>query len=317
MRLWDDQMECLRPEARTWLEMLPSVEDLAGVLPEDDMGRAQALRQAIQTLTSQATVSTLATNSVIPDPGGDLPVRLLVPDTPQAMLLHIHGGGWSTGDPAMSDSSNEHLALTHDLAVLSVDYRLAPEHPYPAAPDDCEAAALWMLEHGQDEWGTDRLLMAGESAGAHLAAVTMLRLRDRHNAVNSVLGANLVFGCYDLRGTPSVYNNGGHPDLLSSSQLLMMTEFFVGHLNADQRRNPDVSPLFGDLRGLPPCLLSVGTADHLLDDSLFMAARLAASECQVELAVYPDAPHGFMALPTKMTDTHKNRLDAWIADLLR
>lgn len=316
MRLWNDAIDANREEARALLEFLPSIEGLDESQHAGPLERAQAVRQAISTLVAQATPSTMAVDSTIAGPGGELPVRLHMPDTPRGMLLHIHGGGWVAGDPTMADIQNDQMATAHGLAVVSVDYRLAPEHPYPAAPDDCEAAALWMLAHGPSEWGADRLLLAGESAGAHLAAVTMLRLRDRHDAIDRVLGANLVFGCYDLRGTPSTFGNGGRPDLLSAEGLLFTAESFVGGLDEAGRRDPDVSPLFADLRGLPPCLLSVGTYDHLLDDSLFFAARLAAADSPVELAVYPDSPHGYTALPTKMADAHNERVDAWISALL-
>ena len=173
-----------------------------------------------------------------------------------------------------------------------------------------------MLEHGPERWGTDKMFIGGESAGGHLAAVTMLRVRDRLGAIDRVLGANLVFGCYDLRGTPSTFGNGGRPDLLSPEVMLMLLGEFIPNMSEAERRNPDVSPLFADLSGLPPCLVSVGTYDHLADDSLFFAVRMAAAESPVELAVYPDSPHGFMFLPTEMTKTHTARLDAWIASLV-
>ena len=232
------------------------------------------------------------------------------------MFLHIHGGGWFLGRPQMSDQGNEHLANHHGLAVLSVDYRLAPEHPYPAGPDDCEAAAAWMLEHGPERWGTDQMFIGGESAGGHLAAATLLRVRDRLDAIDRVLGANLVFGWYDLRGTPSIFGNGGNPDVLDPEGLQFMIESFTPGMSDAERRDPDVSPLFADLSGLPPCLVTVGTFDHLADDSYFLAVRMAAAETPVELVVYPDSPHGFQVFPSEMTKTHAKRFDAWIASLM-
>jgi acetyl esterase/lipase len=98
------------------------------------------------------------------------------------------------------------LATRAHLAVASVDYRLAPEHPFPAGPDDCEAAACWLVEHAQREFGTSRLLIGGESAGGHLSALTLLRMRDRHGAADAFCGANLVFGAFDLGMTPSQRN---------------------------------------------------------------------------------------------------------------
>ena len=315
MKLWDETIESYRAEAQAMLDHLPFGDGgNAGEGIDDPVARAEAQRQNM--IQFEPEPSAMAVDATIPGPAGDIPVRLFEPEEPKAMFLHIHGGGWMMGRPQANDPDNEHLAKHHGLAVLSVDYRLAPEHPYPAGPDDCEAAAAWMLEHGPQRWGTDKMLIGGESAGGHLAAVTMLRVRDRLGAIDRVLGANLVFGCYDLRGTPSTFDNGGRPDALSPEVMLMLLGAFLPNMSEAERRNPDVSPLFADLSGLPHCLVSVGTFDHIVDDSLFFAVRMAAAESPVELAVYPDSPHGFMFLPTEMTKAHAARLDAWIASLL-
>ncbi len=307
MQLWDDTIDGLRAEANAMLENLPSP---AVDLPEEPAARAQAMRQNM--IAMEREPSPMAVESTIPGPAGDIPVRLFVPDEPRAMFLHIHGGGWIVGRSQMMDLGNEQLAKNHRLAVLSVDYRLAPENPYPAGPDDCEAAAAWMLEHGPDLWGTNKMFIGGESAGGHLAAVTLLRVRDRLEAIDRVLGANLVFGWYDLRGTPSIFGNGGNPDMLEPGGMQFMIESFTPGMSEAERRDPDVSPLFADLTGLPPCLVSVGTFDHLLDDSLFFAIRMAAAESPVELAVYPDSPHGFMVFPSEIAKAHTARFNDWI-----
>ena len=184
------------------------------------------------------------------------------------------------------------------VAVVSVDYRLAPEHPYPAGPDDCEAAACWLVDHGTEELGSDRLLIGGESAGAHLAAVTLLRMRDRHQAADRFLGANLVFGAYDLSRTPSQRGVGIAPgtDILDGTGFPL--DLFLPGMSDEERRAPDVSPLYADLRGMPPALFSVGSNDHLLDDTLFMAARWEVAGNRSELLVYPETPHGCIALPS-------------------
>ena len=315
MKLWDETIDGYRPEARAMLAALAEAFPAAGGdLPEDPVARAQIQRQNM--IDFEPEPSPMAVESTIPGPAGDIPVRLFEPEEPKAMFLHIHGGGWIIGRPQMSDPANEHLAKHHGLAVLSVDYRLAPEHPYPAGPDDCEAAAAWMLEHGPERWGTDQMFIGGESAGGHLAAATLLRVRDRLGAINRVLGANLVFGWYDLRGTPSIFDNGGNPDILDPEGLQFMIESFTPNMSNAERRDPDVSPLFADLSGLPPCLVTVGANDHLADDSYFLAVRMAAAESPVELAVYPDSPHGFQVFPSEMTKTHAKRFDAWIASLL-
>ncbi len=315
MKLWDESIEGYRAEARAMLDHLPYADGGSAQQQIDDpVARAEAQRQYL--VQFEPEPSPMAVEATIPGPAGKIPVRLFVPDEPRAMFLHIHGGGWIMGRPQMSDPGNEHMAKQHRLAVMSVDYRLAPEDPYPAGPDDCEAAAAWMLEHGPERWGTDKMFIGGESAGGHLAAATMLRVRDRLGAIDRVLGANLVFGWYDLRGTPSIFDNGGRPDVLSPDAMQMMLEAFIPNMSETEKRDADVSPLFADLSGLPPCLVSVGTNDHLADDSLFFAVRMAAAESPVELAVYPESPHGFMVLPSSMSKAHAARIDTWVASLL-
>jgi acetyl esterase/lipase len=225
-------------------------------------------------------------------------LRTFTHEQPQAVLFHIHGGAWMAGTPDAMDLLHEIIVDTCEVAVVSVDYRLAPEHPYPAAPDDCEAAAAWLVEHAADEFGSDRLFIGGESAGAHLAAVTLLRMRDKHDVADRFVGANLVFGAYDLSRTPSQRGVGITPgtDILDGTGEPI--DLFLPGMPAEARRDPDVSPLYADLRGLPPALFSVGTNDHLLDDTLFMAARWEVAGNRSELLVYPETPHGCIALPS-------------------
>jgi acetyl esterase len=134
--------------------------------------------------------------------GNAIPLRVIAPDNPRGVYLHLHGGGWVLGAADTQDPMLEHLADHAGLAAVSVEYRLAPEHPYPAGPDDCEAAACWVVLNAQREFGSDALTIGGDSAGGHLSAVTMLRMRDRHG-YNGFRGANLVYGAFDLSMTPS------------------------------------------------------------------------------------------------------------------
>ncbi len=231
----------------------------------------------------------------IDGPAGPLRLRQFLPEgTPRCAFLHLHGGGWVIGGAHHQDPRLKELAERCGAAVVSVDYRLAPEHPYPAAPDDCEAAARWLVENAAQEFGTSTFLIGGESAGAHLAAVTLLRMRDRHG-FTGFAGANLVFGCYDLTLTPSVRAWGDRNLVLSTP----IVEWFVDQFVPDpsRRRDPDVSPLFADLTGLPPALFTVGTLDPLVDDTLFMASRWLAAGNEAQLSLWPGAIHAFMAFP--------------------
>lgn len=230
--------------------------------------------------------------------GGDITLRIYLPDEIRGVYLHLHGGGWVLGGADQQDLLLQLLASRAHVAAVSVDYRLAPEHPFPAGPDDCETAACWLLEHAKREFGSERLFIGGESAGAHLSALTLLRMRDRHNAAAAFHAANLVFGVYDLGMTPSQRNWGDRNLILSTPIMQWFYDLFTPGLTDTQRRDPALSPLWADLHGLPPALFSVGALDPLLDDSLFMAARWEAAGNDAELLVYPESIHGFHGFPT-------------------
>lgn len=231
----------------------------------------------------------------IAGPAGDLLLRELLPaqGKPQGVYLHIHGGGWVLGEADLQDSLLLALADLAQLAVLSVHYRLAPEHPYPAAPDDCEAAALWLVHNARELYGTDRLFIGGESAGGHLGAVTLLRLRQRLGHC-PFAGAVLNFGVFDLGLTPSARAFGQERLILRTLDIVQFRHAFLS--GAENLRDPDISPLHANLTGLCPALFTVGTRDALLDDSLFMHARWMAAGNVGQLDVYPGAPHGFFLL---------------------
>jgi len=315
MQLWDEELDGYREEARGLLQYLPALPQPPEGL--DPTTRAQQIREGFLA-SLEGQTSERAEPTTIPGPAGDIPVRIFRPKgEARGLFLHLHGGGWILGNPEMSDLTNEHVCEQFDLAVVSIDYRLAPEHPYPAGPDDCQAAAAWLLENGPSEFGADRMFIGGESAGGHLTLVTALRARDRLDAASRLLGLNLVFGWYDVNGTPSQAGNGGHPDMLDPEGLRFMVDCFTPGLSEQARRDPDISPLYADLAGLPSSLVSVGSLDHLRDDSLFLTPLLAAAGVDVELQVYPDSPHGFQALPTQMAAAAGKRTDAWIERVMK
>ena len=204
--LWDDEMEALRPqlreEAAAFVASFPWQETGTTTLSLEERIAASRAAQL------GGAPSDRAVDRTIEGPTGPLRLRTFAPEKPDGVLFHIHGGAWMAGSAEMMDPLHEVIVDACNVAVVSVSYRLAPEDPYPAGPDDCEAAAGWLLDHAADQFGSDRLLIAGESAGAHLAAVTLLRMRDRHQAADRFLGANLMFGAYDLSRTPSQRGRG-------------------------------------------------------------------------------------------------------------
>jgi acetyl esterase len=246
--------------------------------------------------------------------GNELLLRVIAPTQPaRGVYLHLHGGGWVLGGADMQDPMLERIADNTGQAVVGVEYRLAPEHPYPAGPDDCEAAAAWLLQNGKKEFGTDVLTIGGESAGGHLTAVTILRMRDRHG-YTGWRGANIVYGAFDLSLTPSQRQFG---DTRLVLRTIDMQQFYNAFLpTVIDRRVADISPLYADLKGLCPALFSVGTRDALLDDTLFMHARWVAAGNEAELAIYSGGAHGFTLFPNDLSKSATARMDAFLNRVL-
>ncbi len=229
----------------------------------------------------------------VPGRAGEISLRIFEPERPRGAYLHLHGGGWMLGSADGQDAWLWEIAQATSLTVVSVEYRLAPEHPFPAGPDDAEDAARWILEQYDG-----RLAIGGESAGAHLAVAALLRLRE--SGVSRFDAANLVFGPFDLTGTPSRRLWGERDLILSGPMMDWFADCFLPGMPLAERQSAEVSPLFADLHGLPPALFTCGTLDPLLDDSLFMEARWRQAGNDAELAVYAEGIHGFTAFPLEL-----------------
>lgn len=212
----------------------------------------------------------------------------------------IPTGGWVINSAFTQDSYLARLADTLGLTVLSVDYRLAPEHPFPTPNHDCVDAALYVL--GNDAFvrsfnDEPRLFFAGESAGAQLAITTILDLRDTHgvDVQRKVAGLSLSFGQYDLSGTPSMKNYTGKVFVTREDGYKYVEVYAKG---VPDLKDPKISPLYAqDLTKLPCALFLVGTADIMLDDSVFMAAKWDLAGNGTLLKVIPEAAHGFTWFP--------------------
>ncbi len=316
MQLWSAEIEAMREEARRAVAAtFPAMQEALTPkeqVPDDPVARAHLMRE--QFAKTYAPVPEAAERRI-----AGVRCRVFAPEGPaRAVYLHFHGGGMILGAPEMNDPANLELSRRLGVAVVSVDYRLAPEHPYPAGPDDGVAVAAWLVENARREFGSERLLVGGESAGGYMAAAVLLRARDELGAIERFAGANLVFGVYDWGRSPSQRGTRPHegPDLLEPEGIRMFTDCYLPGRSDDERRDPAVSPAFADLRGLPPALLSVGTCDHLLDDTLLFASRSAAAGNEVELFVAPDLPHGFGFVPCGITKRWQERTAAWYEDRL-
>jgi acetyl esterase len=257
-----------------------------------------------------------ARDITVPGRDGDIGLRVLAPEgaAPTGVYLFMHGGGFVFGGADAQDPVLGSLVESTGMCAVSVDYRLALEHPYPAGPDDCEDAALWLLDGGADRLGAPpSLTIGGDSAGAHLAVVTLLRLRDRHGVTGAFRAANLIYGWFDIEPTPSVRHAG---DDMVAAMSWLADRFLPDH-DARARRDPDISPLYADLRGLPPALFTVGDVDHLLDDTLFMEARWRIAGPATRLLVWPEAPHAFNAYPVELARRAQAEQHAFLAAAVR
>jgi acetyl esterase/lipase len=315
-QLWSDDIEALRPEARAIVAQgFAAFSELLGRDKQPPADRMERARQQRESHAKNFHISPDVEEREI----AGIRCRIALPDGPaRAVYLHFHGGGMVAGAPEMMDLGSVHMARTYGVAVVSVDYRKAPEHPFPAGPDDGVAVAEWLLDKAESEFGSGRIFLGGESAGGYMTAAVLLRIRDELGAADRILGANCVFGVYDWGRSPSQRGVRPHdgPDVLSPDNILWFTECYLPDRTDDERRDPAISPAFADLSDLPPALFSVGSTDHLVDDTLMMAARYAASGNDTELFVAPDMPHGFMAFPCGITAAWQQVTHAWITRVL-
>ncbi len=305
--------EAIHPATRLFNAELQQMLAAAPALSNANLAQFRKMQMEGQGAFGAAVFLDRATEMRIPGLGGEITLRAIVPAAVKGVYMHIHGGGWTIGSARLQDERLAEIADGCEMAAVSVEYRLAPEHPYPAAVDDCEAAALWLAGRAESEFGSDRLVIGGESAGAHLAATTLQRMRDRHG-YTGFRGAALTYGMYDMTQTPSVRRWGDRRLILSTPLIEWFADQFLPA--GIDRGDPDVSPLYGDLSRMPPALFSVGTLDPLIDDSLFMHARWLAAGNEAELAVYPGGTHAFDMFPIEIAQEAKSRIDDFIRRLV-
>ena len=254
----------------------------------------------------------------IPGPGGEIPIRLYLPTAAAAALLpvlvYFHGGGFVIGDLESHDHVCRWLCEQAQCLVVSVDYRLAPEHPFPAAVDDAYAATEWVAANVEELGGDPaRLAVGGDSAGGNLATVVSRLTRD---AGGPAIGYQLLI----YPATDSTLAANSHTEFADGYRLTRrLIDWFLAHYLPDEadRRDPRASPLLAaDLAGLPPALVVTAGFDPLRDEGAAYAELLQAAGVEVEYVCYGGMLHGFFNM-AGFLDVAREALDHAAAALGR
>lgn len=305
----------LDPQVKTYLDQMAALN----APPMDTLSPQvvrEGYRQGLDAFSKTVLPDNIANveDRMMPGAGGDLPLRVYTPrgDGPFPILMYFHGGGWVIGDLDTHDVLCRDLASGVGCLVVAVDYRLAPEHPFPAAPDDCFAATRWAAEHADDLNGDPaRLAVGGDSAGGNLATVTALQARDAG-------GPPLVFQLLVYPGTdmsmsaPSVEENAEGYGLGKRDMV-----WFGSHYLQDNgdRDNPLASPLAApSLKGLPPALVVTAEYDPLRDEGEAYGRKLQADGVLTTITRYDGMIHGFFTRAA-VTDRSKDAIEEAAAAL--
>lgn len=227
-------------------------------------------------------------------PAGNIGLRRYVPATaasgPLPCLVFFHGGGWVVGDLATHDHICRYFAAGAAICVIAVDYRLAPEHPFPAAFDDCLAAVHWIAGNASD-FGIDpgKLAVGGDSAGGNLAAAVAIALRDDGGAMPAL--QLLIYPATDMTADNDSLRENAEGFLLTRAAMERFTNWYV--TDAAQRTDPRASPQYGVHGGLPRAFIQTAEFDPLRDEARVYADTLSAAGVTVQYRCYPGMLHGF------------------------
>jgi acetyl esterase len=252
----------------------------------------------------------------VPGPAGPLSLRLYRPRGARAaagsgtpLVTFFHGGGWVIGDIDTHDGSCRILSRRTGAIVVSVDYRLAPEHRFPAALDDCDAALMWVAAHAEELGGDPgRLGVAGDSAGGNLTAAVTQRAVRRGGP--TVAAQALVYPATDLSTERRSFVDNAQGYFLTADAVRWFTAQYLGD---HDRTDPGASPLLGDLDGLPRAVVATAEFDPLHDEGRAYADALEKAGVEVISLDFPGLIHGFMGLGMLSPGSAKATDDVWAA----
>jgi acetyl esterase/lipase len=248
---------------------------------------AEQRRQLRELLSAQPLPAEITVTAAVL---GGVPVAEITVDgiEPRHTVLYFHGGVYVLGDAAQAAGLASQIGRRTRAMVISVDYRLAPEHPYPAAVDDALAAYQALLDNGT---APQDIAFAGESAGAGLAIATLVNARDHGLPLPAAALAMSPYADLTLAGTTMDTKRDADPLLSRENLQARIPDYTAGHDPALGL----ISPVFADLSGLPPLIIQAGTHEVLLDDAIRLAAQAATADVQVTLDITPGVPHVFQA----------------------
>jgi acetyl esterase/lipase len=240
---------------------------------------------------------------------GGVPAQWTIPKGAVAdrAILYFHGGGYVVGSVATHARMVGHIAKAVGCRVLSVDYRLAPEHPHPAAVTDSTTAYRWLLEQG---FAPEHIAVAGDSAGGGLTVATLVKLRD--DGLPQPAGAVPISPWIDMEGTGESMETHAHLDLMvGRNGLKLMADYFLAGQDA---HDPLAAPLHADLRGIAPLYIQVGGHETLLHDATRLAANAGSADVDVRLDVFPEMQHVFQVMAGNVpeADDAIARIGAWL-----
>lgn len=248
------------------------------------------LRALLAKPNEHAAKQPLAVSRQAVDCGG-VNAEWLMPEHSESgrVLLYLHGGAFVARSPALHAQMVAHWCRALEARALMVDYRLAPEHGWPSAPDDCHAAYRWLLAQG---FRAKDIVIAGDSAGGNLTLATLHRIKRAGEDMPACAVLLSPFTDFTL-SSPSMVGNARRDPVFTPSFGLDIRGFYA---QPEAFVNPDVSPLFGDFMGLPPLLFQVGSTEVLLDDSVRAAQRAHAAGVDVRLEIWDRLPHVWQAI---------------------
>ncbi len=281
-------------------ECIPLLEFLEAMgLPEPGSVPIPELRESFKLPGAEDPTRVGAVdNRVIPGPGGDLPVRIYQPDTDgdHPLLVYFHGGGWVIGDLDTQDEFCRQLCAGSGAVVVSVDYRLAPEDPFPNGLEDCYAATRWAVENARTLGATaDMLAVGGDSAGGNLAASVCLLARERGGP--TIHHQLLIYPVTDNDLDTGSYRDNAEGYLLTRDMMGWFWEQYAPGQSAD----PLASPLKAELTGMPPATVITAEYDPLRDEGQAFAERLSAAGVPVEQREFKGMIHGFIGMTDALT----------------